>query len=546
MGRRPAVGDAAEVGAGELDQAPNSSLSRDGTDRGGEDGRAALARATNGHRHLVAGSSWMIVAVVGGAISGFVFWFLATRRYSDAEVGRATSVFNVVMLVNFLTSLGLPVAIARFGAPGSSRELPLFRWALGLTTLGSAVGALLFAVAVPDDVLAPLSSLRAPFGPLLLFVLVNGMSFAALCDMWLLAQRRAYLSCVRIAAVGLLRLPLLLVDADGGPALWLVLVAAGTPATAGYVWAWWLARRRVGDSGAAAGVGESSAPPAAARPWGARGPDGVLRYSLVNHLSLLGVQAPQFAMPLLVSSRVDDATNANFYIAWTITMIAFSAPLIIGQALVAEGGRAAELAGVGAAATAPGTSGLRGEQKTAELAGVGVPATAPGTSGLRGNQETIDRQCLVALILGIALMAPLAVLAKIGAPWVLEFYGESYRRAAGLLPRLLLAGVPWAAVAVFVARARVLGRTRELLTVTLVFPLVVLTAASLWMDRAGLRGVANGWILGNIVVAVVAILTYLLTRSGLETRSGGREPNALVATGPTRSSANPSDRPLAD
>ncbi len=449
---------------------------------------------TRSHRHLITGSSWMIVAVVTGAVSGFVFWFLATRRYSDAEVGRATSVFNVVMLVNFLTGLGLPIALARFGVSLRERGLELFRWAVAVTTVGSVAGTVLFVGVVPDDVMSPLSNLREPFGLLILMFLVNGMSCAALSDMWLLTQRRAYITFVRVGAVGVLRIVLLAVDADGGPALWLLLVAAGVPAIAGYV--------------AAALIGLQGRDPVL-HPFGRErfnwhGPDGVLRYSLVNHVSLLGVQAPQFLMPLLVSSQVDDATNANFYIAWTITMIGFTVPTIIGQALVAEGGRS----------TAPEPAAARArfesESPTAE------------------RRAEIDRHCAVALGLGIALMAPLAILAKLGAPAILSFYGPSYRSAVGVLPRLLVAGVPWAAVAVFVARARVLGRFRELLVVTLLFPFIVLVAAAAWIEPPALQGVANGWVLGNVITGLVALGLFAWGRSDRTTTSARRASGVRV------------------
>ena len=149
-------------------------------DVGGDD----LVDAAPGRGQVVKGSMWFVASVAVGAVGGFAYWSLAARANDGQSqvVGLAAALFSAMLFVNYLTGMGLPVAVARF-APANTRSVNvLFNWALIYTGVTSLVGTLgFFALAplfMPDDALSSLFQWGVPFGLLVFFLLVTGQSSA--------------------------------------------------------------------------------------------------------------------------------------------------------------------------------------------------------------------------------------------------------------------------------------------------------------------------------------------------------------------------------
>lgn len=107
-------------------------------------------------RHLLHGSAWLLVTLATGSLSGFAFWLLAARLDDPASVGRGAALLTSVLVINSATSMGLPVAVARYGVGPSAGASVLFSWALLFTAATSAIGGLVFLAVAPDAVIAPL------------------------------------------------------------------------------------------------------------------------------------------------------------------------------------------------------------------------------------------------------------------------------------------------------------------------------------------------------------------------------------------------------
>ena len=66
------------------------------------------------HGHLLRGSFWLLASVAANAFCGFAFWLIATQLDTKTDVGRASALFTGVLFINYLTNMGLPVAVARY------------------------------------------------------------------------------------------------------------------------------------------------------------------------------------------------------------------------------------------------------------------------------------------------------------------------------------------------------------------------------------------------------------------------------------------------
>ena len=428
-----------------------------------EGGTAPLVDAAPPKGQVVKGSMWYVASVAVGAVGGFAYWSLAAKANDGSSqiVGLAAALFSALLFVNYLTGMGLPVAVARF-APANTRAVNvLFNWSLLYTGVTSLLGTLgFFALApafMPDAALDSLFQWGVPVGLVVFFLLVTGQSFAVLVEVRLVTLRMWGWVFTRVALVALLRLPLLALPAMRTSPLGLLLIMAGMPALSGFVGA--LALRFASPSHHRAGL---TPLPDETRP--------ALRYASVNWLGQLASQAPQFVLPLIVVSQVDAQENAAFYLAWTITTVVFLVPHTVGQVVLAESSR---------------------------------------------QEERLAHQVKIGMSLAVLLMVGAALAAWVGSTVITQrFFGASYAETAVVLPRLVAAGIPWAVTAICLARARVLHHGPATVAITGGFALLTLVPAGLLTASSGVVGTADAWFVGNVLAAFLAVAISLVVKPG--------------------------------
>jgi O-antigen/teichoic acid export membrane protein len=427
-----------------------------------------LERGSGRHRHLIAGSAWLVAATVAAALGGFVFWLVAAHVDSTADVGRASALFTSAQFLNYATGMGLPVAVARYAHDHSRATRVLLQWALLYTTATSVVGTAVFFVFVPHSLAAPLLIGGHAPGFVVFTAIVTGMSFTLLVDMRLMALRRWGWVFGRALLVAIVRMPFLWLHPVGNDALWLLVLVGGTQAASGLL-------------GAAVLHGRS---------WEALMPlpahaGRVLRYASVNYLGQLAIQAPFFVVPVIVLLRVRPATNAVFYISWSAMAVVLLSVQMISQALLAEGGK----------------------------------------EGAR-----LGPQVRVTVALGLGFAGCCSLIALVGAGSITSLYGAAYSHAADLLPVLVLATVPWVLTATFLAEARVRESAVSTVAISVGFALVVLVPAVFVTAHNAADDAARIWLYGNAAAAWIAVGVFVAgrLRAGLQARAPLRlQPLAL-------------------
>lgn len=407
--------------------------------------RERPAALVSGHGHLLRGSFWLLGSVAANAFFGFAFWFIGTQIDTKADVGRASALFTAVLFINYASNMGLPVAVARYAPENDEPSSVLFNWALLYTGASSVVGTALFVAFLPGSMSATLLQWGTPAGFAIFLLTVFGMSCAVLVEVRLMALRRWGWVFGRVAVVGLVRFALVPLHPVGDDAMWLFLVVAGIPALSGLVLAGGLVVRRRGHP--------LRPVPASWRPG--------LRYSSVNYLGILAVQAPTFALPLLVAIEVTSPQYAAWYVAFSITSVLFLVPHTLGQVLLVEGGK---------------------------------------------GGANLDRQVRLALVLALGFMAVVALGARVGSDVVTLVYGTAYRDASDILPTLVLAGVGWAVTSICLTRARVEEHVRSIVTISLALAVGILGPALVLVPDDGIDGAALAWLVGNGLAAAVAIV----------------------------------------
>lgn len=411
------------------------------------------------HGELVQGSLWLVASVVLNGFGGFAFWWVAASTLSTDTVGSAQQLFTAVMVITYLTSMGLPIAVARYSRDDSRASQVLMSWALVITTASSVAGVVGYLALAPGTLREPIDHLPSLTQGAFMLATVTGMSYAILIEVRLMALRRWSWVVARVALVVGLRFPLLAFH-PADEALWLVILIGGTPAVSGFLGA--LVLRRLTH------VRARLRPlPSEFRPWA--------RYAGVNYLGLLASQGPNFLLPLIVALNVDNEAYAPFYIAWGITTVLFLVPHMLGQTLLVEAFK---------------------------------------------DGADFTHQLRIAYTLAVAAMAAALVASLIVAPVITRLLGEDYRKAQELLPWMVGAALPWAFTSISLARARALEHTSTIVAITAIFFAATLGMAAWLTPRHGVDGAAQAWFLGNVVTAGAALVTLVPARPRLRGPTG--------------------------
>ena len=436
------------------------------------------ARAGGGHRHLLTGSTVLVVGAAVQGLGGMIFSLVVAQWDTKTDFGNASALFTSVLFVTFLAGLGLPVALARYAADRSVDSHVVFSWAIGATAVSSVIASGLYLGVVHPKAARVLWGWHPVLGFVLFALVVMGSAFSLIVDVRAMTMRRWNLVLIRIVMVGVAKVALLPIGrASDHRAVLLFVFLGGPVAISGFVGVA-LVNRITG------GRHRLSPRPASARP--------AVRYSLINYVSTLAYQAPYFALPVIVLVHVSASVNSSFYVAWGIVAIAFYVPSAIGQALLAEGGK---------------------------------------------DGAAVRQQVRLAMVLAIGLMAAGAAVTFLGKGVVVAAYGESYRDSARILPAMMAAGIPWAISSLYLTEARVLHRhvSTVIITVTLtaaiIIPALVLVPGS--GKGHGLDGASTAWLLGNIgAAAVAAVVTWVdRRRDTSETDRLQAELDPLMAPG---------------
>ena len=401
---------------------------------------------------VVRGSAWLVSSIALQGLSGYVFWLAAARLYDSDQVGHALALWGSAQFVSYLTSLGLTVTVARWCGKRSRAEV-VFTWSVLATAVATAIGTLGYLALVTAESFDVIRQWGTPAAAGMFFFVVLGTSLAALVDIRLAADRLFGWILWRVIALSVLRLALLpLFRTSGAADIWLFLLGGGAAALSGLV--------------VTALLPTASGARWRLRPLPAERVE-IVRFSAVNYLADLAARAPLFALPVVVLTSVGATENANFFVAFQITVLVFLVPMTVGQVVLIEGGRSVQHAAA---------------------------------------------QARLALVATLGLMAAAAAVTWALSGVLVPLYGSEYEQAADLLPLLMLAGIPWAVTSITLAELRVRGSHLGTAAVTVTFAVGVLLPALVLVPDDGADGAVVAWLIGNVAAAVVGAVAAAVTR----------------------------------
>lgn len=422
-----------------------------GLDEGGAAVRGVgLARQAT-MNPMYRGAAAMMACVGIQGLTNLIFLGLASKAYSEADVGTASALFSAILLVTFITGMGLVVTVPLYANRSDLDDATVLTWVFIYTTATSVIGSAAYLAFAPSDAIAALRSDLGLAGCALFVFAASGISIATLTDVRMMADRKWSWIIVRNVVMGVGRIAALALPVMGSPAMFVFAAGSVPPAITGVVAVGvlpYLSRIRYHLF------------PIPRRLYEA------LRFATVNWFGVLVSQGPIFLVPVLVSTRVPFAANAEFFLAWSPAQLVLAIPTTMASVLLAESTKQDQ----------------RLRTKALEALGLSLVLVA------------------VMLLGAVALQGPLR-----------NFYGPKYPNLGTILLVLLATGIPWSFTAIGLSLARVRRDQFVILATTITGGVAVMVLVLVLVGERGIEGAALGWLLGNTVAAFAVIGSSVLS-----------------------------------
>jgi O-antigen/teichoic acid export membrane protein len=283
--------------------------------------RAAL---TSLWRHFVSdslfrNSVYLMASTAIMGLLGFVFWAICSRLYDAQAVGLATSLVAAAMLMNIFSMLGFGNVIIRFLA-GSKRPERLISTAFiltGITSVLTAIGFLLWGM-YSDSPTVHTDQPEVLVGMFIGFVLI--LTADSVLDSIFIAYRAAKFVLIKNTVMSLLKvgLPFALLSQGFVGIVSSIALAVALSFIGGLVWLIFKFGYRPSRHIDRDIIRETR------------------RFAASNYLGNVLGATPATIMPLIITSRLDAAQAAFFYMPLMVATLLHVIPSATGQSLLAE------------------------------------------------------------------------------------------------------------------------------------------------------------------------------------------------------------------
>lgn len=255
------------------------------------------------------------------SVLGFVFWIFVAHLYSPAQIGSASALIAVMLLISYVSYIGLNSSLVRFLARSKypSGDINASILAVGGVAALSSVAVLLAGGALFTDNLAYFRD--DPVGRVLFVVMNVVATVNVLTDSVFIARRRAKYHTIAYTVFGTVRLilPILLIAA-GAMGIFLAFVVAGGVSLALSLFMMWRG---------------CDYHPLTKPHW--RFIIDSRRYTTHNYIANLLVALPGQLLPTFMIVNLGATQTGFFTMAWTMANLLYVIPTAITNSLLAEG-----------------------------------------------------------------------------------------------------------------------------------------------------------------------------------------------------------------
>jgi O-antigen/teichoic acid export membrane protein len=422
-----------------------------------------VARLNGVRRVPLYRSSFALMLTTGfNGVLGFAYWVLAARLYPAKAVGLGAGAISAMTLVSSLGWIGLQYVLLRFVpvAGGAQTRLVRLTYAAAIT-IGLAAAAVFLAGFAHLAGLGMLT--ESPLTVLLFAASIALWIVFSLQDSVLIGLRRAGWVPIENATFGAIK------------ALLLVVLAASASAWAIFgAWVLGLVGLVVVINAALFGrfLRRERALPSRLPPRRQ-----LVRFATGHHFVAVTAAVPDSLVSLLVLAFMPGAANAYYYSAWAVSFSLRLLAVNMSSALIVEG--------------------------------------AVAEVKLRSLVVQVSR-------LAFAVVIPLVIVVVVLAGPIMRAFGPEYEHATNLLRLFALSLIPFTIVNFVIAVERIRQRVRPALLIAGASTVATI-GLDLWLiPSAGLTGAGLGWLVGQVLAALIAVWLVLGRESGVSSAGAER------------------------
>jgi O-antigen/teichoic acid export membrane protein len=392
------------------------------------------------------------------AVSGFLFWLLASKSAGAAAIGLAQGALGSATLLAALCDLGMATALL-YHAVRREQPTPLVNATIAAGWLASIIGVIVFIVGIPLWASGLTLMLQDPLLLIFFGVYASANAVLGFQDAAMLILRRGDYVFWRNLACNVPPLLLALVLAMFGATYQTLFIAYTLPNVIVCVF-----------------VGLRVLPAHFSGyqffgrwDWSALAL--MMRYGLTNYVGNLLWSLPTLLIPLIAVNVLPRETTGHFFINWTFMNLALMVPRSVASSMFVEGAR-------------------------------------------RGSQRV--QIALRSLGMIFLLILPVIIVLWLFDHQIIGIFGRDYINSTALR-LLLISAIPFSISTIFMMNLRVSKRLAGILIYAVVVTVSVLGAIALAMQSVrSIEGLAMGWLVGWLISSGVAVLTtviqYLWTR----------------------------------
>ncbi len=418
----------------------------------------------SGHLFVRNGYALVLNTFIAGGL-GLLYWVLAARNYTDADVGRNSAAISSLMLLTGMVSVNAAGTLNRF-IPRTGRNTRLVvAWIYALTSVVVGLLALALVVLLHWFGGPGFDLLREPEYKVWFMVAAIGASVITVQDSVLTGLRSAVWVPLFNGLFATGKIILLIVLADVMPHAgvflsWIVpMIIVIFPANL-LIFCRLLPRHM--DSTADDAIDVSRAQ--------------IGGFFVADYLGSLFLMTTIFVVPLVVAARVDPHSYAYFFFAWSIATSMNLVATNLATSMAVEGGY---------------------------------------------DESTLAVNCRSALRRALILLTFAAVVIGLAAPYALGLVGRGYLDAAPLLQLLAFASLPAAVVEIYLGTLRARALRLQIVAVQFLRGATVLALVHQFLNHGSffvsfgdgrLTAVGVAFLLGQLItlVAVLPGLSRLL------------------------------------
>jgi O-antigen/teichoic acid export membrane protein len=386
-------------------------------------------------------------------ILGFLFWVIAVRFYDPSSIGLTFALLSILGIFTMIAELGFSMGLIRFIPNAGKDENLLINTCFTVSSLISILLAIVFIIGLPIWGTAFIPLFDIPLFSFIFIIFSIFFTIFFILPHIFLAKRITKFIVYINSIAGVIKIGLFFIIIFISRSVFGLFFISGLSIFLGILIGIYVFLPKVTPS--------FHLVPIINFKWLRE----IRNYSTVNYASNIFLQLTPLILPLIIVNNLGPEMNAYFQMSWTFIAITQVIPAALFNSLFVE-----------------------------------------STYEEKINKVSLKK----AIFMMFALLIPISILLLLIPGIILSIYGTIYaEQGTSLLRILTLSIIPWGIIYLYISVERVKKSGINIVYITFLSAVLSIGLSYLLMLNWGLIGLGIGYLIGQLVVAIIATIFLL-------------------------------------